>query len=56
MKKVFVLSAIALAALVSCNTEPKEETGANGKAVIKVAEDALVAYLPMARSHFKKDV
>ena len=47
MKKVFVLSAIALAALVSCNTEPKEETGANGKAVIKVAEDALVAYLPM---------
>ena len=47
MKKVLFFSALALVALVACNTDPKEETGANGKKKITVAEDALVAYLPM---------
>lgn len=39
---------MALAVVVACNKNGgKEATGSNGKAVITVAQDALVAYLPM---------
>ena len=49
MKKILSLSIAALAiagALASCNTQ-KEELGENGKKKITVAEESLVAYLPM---------
>ena len=47
MKKYFFLSAIALVAFAACDPEDKTPTGANGKAEITVAKDALVAYIPM---------
>ena len=47
MKKVFVICACALAVLVSCKPDNNTPTGANGKAEITVAKDALVAYLPL---------
>jgi hypothetical protein len=47
MKKIFAISVIALAVFAACNPEDKTPKGANGKAVITVAQEDLVAYLPM---------